>query len=275
MAELQDAVKNDPEITMIMLQDDSFMSCNKEYLRDFCQAYKTKIKVPFVVNTIPTYVNREKLGLMKEAGLSWINMGLQSGSDRVNREIYKRRSLKNDFLRAARLVNELKIAGKYDVILDNPFENETETMETIETLIETPKPYIVEFYSLIFYPGTELHERAMSECPEKMESSCTKSYLAYKQTTLNTLSTLAVFLPKTIMKKLLQMYRENSGRSVVFKVSLFISKVLSSVYYKPKVLLNTLKCSHENSYVKALLSIPLYLKEMLVMKKIYKAGAKQ
>ena len=47
--------------------------------------------------------------------------------------------------------------------------------EKIETVIErlmlTPKPYLLRLYSLTFYPGTELYEKAKKECPEKIEDS--------------------------------------------------------------------------------------------------------
>ncbi len=266
IAELEYALKRNPDISIVKFQDDAFLSCSKEYLGDFCQAYKTKINKPFALNTIPIYVNRDKLRLLKEAGLCWINMGFQTGSDRVNRDIYKRRVYKKDFLRIAELIKEFNFAGKYDIILDNPYESENETIKTIETLIETPKPYLIEFFSLTLFPGTELYDRVKKECPEKMEDCREKHYMHYERTTLNKLVVLAVYLPETVMKKIIQLYKVDSGKGASFKATFFIFNILSLTYYRPKIFFNMLKLSHRGSYVKTLLSIPMFLKEILYIK---------
>lgn len=263
MAELEHMVKNNPEIDTILFHDDSFLVCSNEYIRNFCEVYKNRIKKHLVVRVTPTSINSEKLNALKEAGLSWITMGLQSGSDRVIRDIYKRRSLKKDFLCSARLINEFKVAGKYDVILDNPFEHESDIFETIETLAETPKPYLIEFFSLTLFPGTELYDRVKKECPEKMEDCRGKNYIRFKDTILNKLIVLAVYLPAAITRRLLHLYKIDFGQSVSFKIKFILAKMLSLIYYRPKTLFNVLKLSRGNSYIKALLIMPMYIKDYL------------
>ncbi len=259
-------VKNDPEIELVVFHDESFLICSTKYIREFCEAYKDKINKPFLVRVTPTSINKEKLLILKDAGVSWVSAGLQSGSDEVNREVYNRHAFKKDFMEAANLLKELNIASKYDVILDNPFEKESNTIETIETLMETPKPYIIEFFSLTFLPGTELYDRVLAECPEKMEDCKTKDYMGFKKSYINKLTVLAVYLPKTIMKKLLQLYKVDSNGSAMFKLAFNISSMLSTVYYKPKTLIQLLKLSRENSYVKAAKMIPIYIKDYFAVR---------
>jgi len=266
IGELEQMVKNDPEIELVVFHDESFLICSTEYIRKFCETYKEKINKPFLVRVTPTSINKEKLILLKEAGVSWVSAGLQSGSDEVNKKVYNRHAFKKDFMQAANLLKELNIASKYDVILDNPFENESNTIETIETLIETPKPYIVEFFSLTFLPGTELYDRAQAECPEKMEDCKTKDYMGFKKSYLNKLTVLAVYLPQSLMIKLLQLYRTDSNGSKMFKFAFNVSSLLSAVYYKPKTLIRLLKLSRENSYVKAAKMIPLYIKDYFAVR---------
>ncbi len=266
IGEFEQMVKNDPEIELVVFHDESFLICSTEYIREFCAAYKEKINKPFLVRVTPTSINKEKLLLLQDAGVSWVSAGLQSGSDEVNREVYNRRVFKKDFMEAANLLKELNIASKYDVILDNPFEKESNTIETIETLMETPKPYIVEFFSLTFLPGTELYDRVLAECPEKMEDCKTKDYMGFKKSYLNKLMVLAVYLPKTIMKKLLQLYKVDSNGSAMFKLAFNVSTMLSTVYYKPKTLIQLLKLSCENSYIKAAKMIPLYIKDYFAVR---------
>jgi radical SAM superfamily enzyme YgiQ (UPF0313 family) len=97
LVELRNAVIMYPEISVIHFQDDSFMAGSDDYFEKFCLAYKAQINRPFIIHTIPIYVKRSKLRILKEAGLQWMNMGLQSGSDHICRNIYKRHSFREDF----------------------------------------------------------------------------------------------------------------------------------------------------------------------------------
>ena len=258
LSELRHAVTEYPEITSIHFQDDSFLAVNEDYLVDFCLAYKTHINRPFIIHTIPTYVKRNKLRILKEAGLQWLSMGLQSGSDNICRNIYKRYSFRQDFLNAAELVNEFHIAAKYDVILDNPFESKEEQLETVETLMLTPKPYLLEFFSLTFYPGTELYEKAMKECPKRVEDSRKKDFLDYKQNTLNRLTILAIYLPRRVMKALLKLYKAND-QSLMFRMFLIFSSFICFIY-KPIMLFKVLIISSGHSFKKTLSYIVMYSK---------------
>jgi len=268
IAELANAIEQNPEISVVHFQDDAFLSCNERYLEDFSFAYRNRIGLPFIIHTIPAYVTRNKLRLLKACGLSWFNMGLQSGSDRVNRDIYKRGSTKDQFLEAAELVREFRIAGKYDVILDNPFENEGDRIETIETLIQIPKPYLLQLYSLVYYPGTELHKKALQECPDEMENIYKKNYLHYRPNTLNRLTASAIYLPAKFIKKLLFLYKKNPNRNGIFNIVFSIYRIFLLPYCKLKTFFKVLKLANGGSFIKAILSIPMYLSEMIFVIKM-------
>jgi len=140
LAELEKAKQDHPELEYVNFLDDCFLAANRTYLEELAELYKEKIGLPFIARGIPIFIKHDQLNYLKDAGLAWLSLGLQSGSDRICTEIYKRKSLKKDFLRAAKIVNDLDIAVFYDVITDNPFETEEDALDTIETLIETPKP---------------------------------------------------------------------------------------------------------------------------------------
>lgn len=263
IAEIEQAISDNPDIDSVLFKDDSFLTCSKEYLSSFCTTYKNKINKPLIVSATPTSITPDRLKLLKEAGVSLLNIGLQSGSDTINREVYKRRALKKDFIRSAEMIHQYKIAGKYDVILDNPFEREDDIVETIETLIATPRPYIVEFFSLTLYPGTELYDRVLKECPDRMEDCCAKDYIKYKENSLNKMIVLAVYLPKMIIKRLLELYKAGKENSLRFKTALFVSGILSSIYFKPVSLFQVVKLSRGSSLVNTFMAVPMYIKDYL------------
>lgn len=260
ITELEKAIKDNPDIEYISFLDDCFLACSMEYLRGFCEAYKERIGKPFFIGATPIYVTRDKIRLLKDAGLSWIGIGFESGSDQICKEIYKRKSLKKHFIKATRIINEFSIFPQYDIILDNPFEKEEDKLETIRTLIETPRPFYPGLFSLILYPGTELYKKVKRECPEKREDSRLKSYLIYKKNSLNEMIRLSSFLSDKFMNKIVHLYKQNPS-GFRFKIALFFVKITSAIIFEPLTYFRLIKLSQGGSYLKTVKSLPHFFKE--------------
>jgi len=277
--ELERAVVDNPEIAQINFQDDCFLACNDDYLQKFASAYREKIGKPFIVRGIPVFITRAKLETLKTAGISWISLGLQSGSDRTNREIYKRRSTGRDFTAAAKLIREFNIAAMYDVILDNPFENEEDRLHTIRTLMDTPKPFFTQFFSLTFYLGTELYSMLKKADPDVKDDYKEKEYGIYGKTVLNDMTRLAAFLPELPMEKLVHLYETAPG-SLSFRARLFALKLYSMLVCEPLTYFRLIKLSQHGSYIKTLRALPGYFREggrryMMQLKRKANAAAKE
>lgn len=260
--ELENAVRDFPFVEMINFQDENFLCYSPEFIKDFCDEYRSRIKKPFMIASTPLYVNREKVELLEEAGLIWARAGLQSGSDRVCAEIYKRKSLPKHFLKAARIFNECKIAVYCDVILDNPFENDEDKLETVKVLMKTPKPFYLQLYSLSAYYGTLIHEKILSECPEKLSDSKEKDYYIYEKNTPNTLIRLAPYVSEKLMSKLVQLYEKNS-RSMRFRTALAAARILSALFFEPLSYFKSFKLSQRGSYGNLFRMISIYLRMAL------------
>ena len=117
----------------------------------------------------------------------------------------------------------------------------------------------MEFYSLTFYPGTELYEKVMKECPEEIEDSRKKNVSEYGQNTLNRLTILAVYLPRRVVKTLLKLYK-TSDQSLMFRMFFIFSSFICFIY-KPIMLFKVLIISSGYSYKKMLLNIGMYFKQ--------------
>ncbi len=257
--EIERAIRSYPDIQLINFQDDCFIACSREWLIRFCDDYQARIKKPFQIRAIPGFLDRERLAWLKDVGLVWVLIGLESGSDRVCREVYNRKLLRKDFLEATRLVNEFRLVGLYDVILDNPFESDREKMETIRALMEIPKPFLAEFFSLTFYPGTELYRKAMNECPDRVRDAREKDYKQYENTIINKLTRLAAYLPTSLMELLLKQYLREQ-RSYTFLTFLFMCRVLGAIVFEPIAHLRLLKLSEGGSFLNALRKSPIYFR---------------
>jgi radical SAM superfamily enzyme YgiQ (UPF0313 family) len=247
ISEIEQTIQDNPYIEYINFWDDCFLSNSEEYLQEFCLQYKQKINKPFIIRSLPIFINREKMQVLKTAGIGWISVGLQSGSDRTCRDIYKRKSLKSDFLNAAQIIKDYHIAAIYDVILDNPWETEEDQLETINTLIETPKPFYTQLFSLTFYLGTDLFERVSRENPYKIENSTEKNYFSYKKNILNEITRVATFLSKKQIHNLINQYKHNPD-SLSFKLRLAMAKFKTALILEPLSYLKIINSSHNGGH---------------------------
>lgn len=51
----------------------------------------------------------------------------------------------------------------YDIISDNPYETAEDKVETLRLLYQLPRPHLLHFFSLTFYPGTDLYAKAKAD----------------------------------------------------------------------------------------------------------------
>lgn len=260
MKELETALADNPDIEYINFQDDCLLAATEEYLKDLFSLYKQKIDKPFIARTIPNYVTPEKLRLLKDAGIGFIDMGLQSGSARTCKDIYKRRTTKEDFLKVARLVKEFELAAIYDIILDNPFETEEDEFETLETVMDIPKPYYMELFSLTLYPGTELYERAKREFSQFTEGQLDKNYLMPSRNKINDIIRLATLIDKKYMLRIVDLYKQHSER-FWFGTFLGTLNLISLLVLQPATYFRVIRLSQGGSIPKMFKVLPLYFGE--------------
>jgi anaerobic magnesium-protoporphyrin IX monomethyl ester cyclase len=167
--ELTWAATHLPGLRSIMFDDDCFMAAPESYIEEFCEKYKARVGLPFVVRGAHARTLTErKLDLLCSAGMVKIRMGIETGSDRI-RKLYDRTWETNEHvLSGAELVRRFLEKGTlkwamYDVIVDNPWEAEEDARATFELVARLPRPFALYVLSLCFYPGTPLHERAKKE----------------------------------------------------------------------------------------------------------------
>lgn len=197
------AVKKDPYVLYINFEDDCFFVHKKEWIKEFCKEYKRHINLPFIVRAFPTMLDKEKLFMLKDAGLSIIVMGIQSGSDRVNYEIYNRRIPFSSAIKATEIISEAKAVPFCEMIVDNPYETEETEMETIDSMSRLKKPYIISLAHLTFFPGTPLTEKAIKDNITTHESSLYIHMTSqFNETYLNKLLRITPYIPRAIARYL-------------------------------------------------------------------------
>jgi radical SAM superfamily enzyme YgiQ (UPF0313 family) len=163
IAELKHIKSRNKYLRRIEFWDEIF-TLDRKWVEAFSDAYREHINLRFYCYTHPNVVKDELIQPLKRAGLTSINMGIQSGSERVRREIFNRQMSNAKIIAAANTLLKYNLAHYvYDLIVDNPFETDDDLQETLELLLQLPRPFVLNLFSLAYFPETPLTERALKE----------------------------------------------------------------------------------------------------------------
>lgn len=195
-------------IELISFFDDTFFAAPVEYFEEFRDKYKSKIGLPFHAQCSPSTINKKKMQLLVNAGLYFTEMGIQTGSEKT-KKLYRRVVSNQIILEAAALINNYKskmLTPEYHIMLDNPWEDKEDIMNTLRLLLGLPGRFKLQISSLIFFPGTELNEKAKKEgfLKDELNEVCRKPFTFPKGTYLNYLIYLSGFpsIPRWAIKLL-------------------------------------------------------------------------
>ena len=180
--ELSQAKKINANLKNIHFWDDNFLSRSVDELMAFKKLYSERINLPFFILAEPMFFHKEKLKILRECGLYFMQIGIQTGSERISREIYQRDIPQKALVDIAHFTHQLGIRVIYDIIFNNPYEAPSDIAETIKLFLRFPAPFLIQGFNLIFYPGTDITERALrdgfiSERPPDTDFSTIESRL--------------------------------------------------------------------------------------------------
>ncbi|PIS36516.1 MAG: hypothetical protein COT35_10760, partial [Nitrospirae bacterium CG08_land_8_20_14_0_20_52_24] len=69
---------------------DEVFAWDKSWSMEFTAKYKKRVNLPFQCAQHPNMVDRDILEMLTDAGLERVEVGLQSGSERIRREVFER-----------------------------------------------------------------------------------------------------------------------------------------------------------------------------------------
>ena len=165
MDELEFALDKYPFYDLVAFADDDFLARPKKELEHFAERYGKNVNLPFRITLSSRTFRRDKLEILLDCGLNLVEMGVQSGSQRVLDEVYNR-DIPVASTREAinQMVPYRKSHGLMllvDIMLDNPFETQDDIIETYRYLLDTPPWVMIVPFGLNFFPGTPIYDRAV------------------------------------------------------------------------------------------------------------------
>lgn len=154
-------------IELVVFGDDDFMARPEDEIYAIAQMFKKEIGLPFGVAASANTFRKSKFETLVEYGMVAFNMGIQSGSPRVLKEVYNRPISLN---RTKSIIQEIepysrsgKLTVVLDFIIDNPYETPQDILATLNYLIDLPRGIKPNLFFLSFFPGTPIFDRAIND----------------------------------------------------------------------------------------------------------------
>ena len=153
-----------PRATQFYFTDEDFFARPVEEMRELAKTYPSQVGIPFECMASPRQITDEKVALAAKAGMFLIDVGLESGSERIRREVFNRHVSDETQIQAAIAINKhARGSALYFLILGNPYEMRQDLLKGVRFLEKLPPPFSLRAYNLVFIPGTKLFERACQE----------------------------------------------------------------------------------------------------------------
>jgi len=206
IGELKQILNTFDYIELISFFDDTFFAAPVEYFEEFRDKYKSHVGLPFHAQCSPTTINEKKMDLLVDAGMFNTEMGIQTGSERI-KKMYRRMVSNQTIIQAAKTIESYRprlMIPDYHIILDNPWESTKDVKDTLDLLLHLPGKFELQLSSLVFFPGTELNQKAIREgiIQDEVSEVCRKPFTFPKENYLNYLIFLSGFpiVPRIILK---------------------------------------------------------------------------
>ncbi len=163
MSELIEAKERIKNLKAIHFWDEIF-SDEPQWIEEFKSRYKKEIGIPFKIWGHPLKTNKKTVEGLVEAGLYQIVVGIQSGSQRVRKEVFNRTETQQDIIESSKILSEAKVPRViYDFMLQHPFETIEDLKATYDLCLELKHPFELQIHGLNFLPGTDIVNKAIEE----------------------------------------------------------------------------------------------------------------
>jgi hypothetical protein len=117
------------------------------------------VDLSFTAYIYPTRNVEKLLPVLQLAGLKSCCLALESGSVRINRNVFDRVYDRELFVRTAHICKDLGINFYTDVITFNPYEEERDLRDTLEVLLDVGGRFLLCVNKLSVLPGTRLAQK--------------------------------------------------------------------------------------------------------------------
>jgi anaerobic magnesium-protoporphyrin IX monomethyl ester cyclase len=151
-----EGLRDDGRLGYVIFLDDTF-TIKHRWVREFLARYRERIGAPFSLHARVETVNEALLGELAAAGCKQITYGVESGSERIRREVMRRPVTNDRFREVFRWTREAGILLTANFMLGLPGETRADLQQTLDLAEELE---VLDFGYFVFYPypGTHLFQ---------------------------------------------------------------------------------------------------------------------
>lgn len=172
------------KIKEVFFYDDIF-TLNLNWLRNFATMYKKEIGLPFKCMVRADCLSQEKVNILKDSGCIYVDMGVESGSEKIRKNVMNRRMRQDQILQAGKLLKNAGIKLNTLNIFGSPGENLEDMKKTvsINRLLNPNSTFANVLYP---FPGTDIAKLAEKEgyINTKTKTQIEKGGGSYREATL-------------------------------------------------------------------------------------------
>lgn len=147
-------LKRSGRVNYITFLDDTF-TLHHPWVRGYCKLHRERAGIPFSIHARVETVNPDLLEHLAKAGCKHIVYGVESGSERVRREILQRPVTNQRFVDVFRWTRDVGITIVANYMLGIPGETRADVEETL-ALHDQLAPDDFGYFVFYPYPGTHL-----------------------------------------------------------------------------------------------------------------------
>ncbi|MFI5151677.1 MAG: B12-binding domain-containing radical SAM protein [Bacteroidia bacterium] len=139
-------------INFFKFHDEDFCIKPLPYFRYLSEEYRKHINIPFTAMVNAHNITKEKIELLAQMNCVSISIGIETGNEKLRKEVLKRHETKEEIIKAIHLLNDAGIRTCAFNMLGIPFETRKTIMETIELNRKSQVRYL-RWSGLVRQPG--------------------------------------------------------------------------------------------------------------------------
>jgi anaerobic magnesium-protoporphyrin IX monomethyl ester cyclase len=142
--------------------DDDILTLEPVWLEEFAARYREYVELPFICNSRVNLLDEHTVRLLSEGGCSVICMGIESGNQRIRRELLRRHMSDEDIVNSFQLCRRYGIKTVSTNMTSLPEEDLPALVDTIKVNARS-RPHCMQVSTYHPYPNTRLYRY----CQEK------------------------------------------------------------------------------------------------------------
>ena len=143
-------------VKVIFMEDDTF-TLREKLVYEFCDQYKKRINIPFMMHTRAETVKPDMFKKLREAGCYRVAIGVESGNPHIRKTVLNRKMSNEQIIDAFKVAKNVGMVTKSFNIVGFPFETEAHFKDTIK-INQKINPDLLVINTFDPYPGTKLYD---------------------------------------------------------------------------------------------------------------------